>query len=138
MTNPFRGRGDDGRVSVFLAVAFLAAIILIGATFDGGGRLRAAQRANNLAAESARAAGQAIDAGPAVEGGVKRVNPAVAIAAANAYLTSAGATGTVTFNAARQEVIVTVTVRKDTAMLSLIGIPRYQVTGRATARLVTG
>ena len=131
-------RGDDGRVSVFLAIGLTAIVVLIGLSVDGGARLRAMQRADNLAAEAARAAGQAIDAPQAITGGAKVVDPARAAAAARAYLSAADATGTIQVAADRRHVLVTVTIRRDTVMLSLIGIDQITVTGHATAVLVTG
>ena len=50
---------DAGRVSLFLAVSMLGILAIIGMSFDGAGQLRALQRADNLAAEAARAGGQA-------------------------------------------------------------------------------
>lgn len=129
---------DAGRVSVYFAVALTALIVLIGLTVDGSGQFRALQRADNIAAEAARAGGQAIDAGLAISGGAKVVDPQQAVAAAQAYLVSAGVTGTVEIAADRQHLTVTVTIPYNTAMLSYIGIDQVTVTGRATAQLVTG
>jgi hypothetical protein len=128
--------GEAGRVSVFLAIALAGVLILIGMVDDGGGRLRARQRADNIAAEAARAAGQAINGPTAIQGGKKVLDAAQATRAARAYLTAAGVPGTVTVlgpTRVRVEVVIT----EPTAMLSLIGIGSYQVTGRATAVLVT-
>lgn len=47
------GRGDAGRVSIFLAVALIGVLAIIGMAFDGAGQLRTLQRAENLAAEAA-------------------------------------------------------------------------------------
>jgi Flp pilus assembly protein TadG len=129
---------DEGRVSVYFAIALTALIIIIGLTVDASGKFRMMQRANNIAAEAARAGGQAIDAGQAIPGGPKVVDPALAISAAQAYLTAAGATGVVEIAADRVHLTVTVTLVYHTAMLSYIGITEVTVTGRATAQLLTG
>ncbi|MBT8226200.1 MAG: hypothetical protein HKP61_21700 [Dactylosporangium sp.] len=129
---------DDGRISVFLAIAFLASIVLTGLAVDGGGQLRALSRANNLAAEAARAAGQAIDIPEAISGHDTLVDAQRARLAAEAYLAAADVTGQATIADDRRGVTVTVTIAYDTRMLGVIGISQTTVTGRATARLVTG
>jgi hypothetical protein len=115
-----------------------ALIVIIGLTVDGSGRFRMMQRADNIAAEAARAGGQAINAGQAISGGAKVVDPALAVTAAQAYMTSAGVTGTVEVAADRQHLTVTVTIPYNTVMLSYIGVDQVTVTGRATAQLITG
>jgi Flp pilus assembly protein TadG len=131
-------RRDHGRVSVYFAIALTALVVLIGLTVDGSGRFRMMQRADNIAAEAARAGGQALDAGQAISGGAKVVDPVLAAAAAQAYLASADVTGTVQIAADRQHLTVTVTIPYTTVMLSYIGIDQLTVTGRATATLLTG
>lgn len=135
-----RPRPDDaGRVSVFLAIALTAVIVIIGLAYDGAGRFRTMQRADNLAAEAARAAGQAIVLPQAVMGGEKIIDPEAAREAAQAYLQSAGVTGRVeVVEPARRELRVTVDLTYDTAMLGFIGYQRIAVSGSATAVLVTG
>jgi Flp pilus assembly protein TadG len=131
-------RRDEGRISVFFAIALTAIIVIIGLTVDGSGRFRMMQRADNIAAEAARAGGQALDAGQAISGGAKVVDPELATSAAQAYLASTGVTGTVQIAADRQHLTVTVTIPYRTVMLSYIGITEVTVTGRATAQLITG
>ncbi|MFF5054193.1 pilus assembly protein TadG-related protein [Micromonospora sp. NPDC000663] len=139
MTRPTSG--DDGRVSIFLAVAMLGVLAIVGLSFDGAGQLRTLQRADNLAAEAARAGGQAIDRATAIEGGPKRIDQPEATAAVATYLTSAGTTGhTVSFPQVGGETLirVTVTVTYQRSMLGLLGFPQtVTVTGEATARAVT-
>jgi Flp pilus assembly protein TadG len=129
--------GEHGRVSVFLAIALAGVLILIGMVADGGARLRAMQRADNIAAEAARAAGQGIDGGKAIPGGDKELDPELASQAAREYLAAAGVPGTAVVDEGGQQVTIEVTITRDTAMLSLIGINTIQVTGRATAVLRT-
>ena len=136
---PGRVNGDGGRVSVFLAIALTAVVVVIGLAYDGAGRFRTTQRAENLAAEAARAAGQAIVLPQAVLGGAKEVDPDAARVAAEDYLRAAGVSGTVeVVEPERRELRVTVDLDYDTAMLGLIGFQRIPVTGSATAVLVTG
>jgi hypothetical protein len=129
---------DEGRVSVFVAIALLAVLVIIGMTIDGSGRYRELERADNIAAEAARAGGQAINAPQAITGGAKVVDPQLAINAAQAYLRSAGVTGTVRVANDRQHLTVTVTITYNTVMLSLIHIDQVTVTGHASVQLVTG
>jgi Flp pilus assembly protein TadG len=131
------GARDAGRVSVFVAIALTGILVLIGMVVDAGGKLRTHQRADNIAAEAARAAGQAIDPAQAIPGNAKVIDPIPAAAAAREYLSAAGVPGSVTIlDQRRVEVVVTIT--RPTSMLSLIGIDSSTVTGRATAELVTG
>jgi hypothetical protein len=133
-----RSTDDSGRISVFVAIALTGVLVLIGMVVDGGGKLRSRQQADNVAAEAARAAGQAIDPTLAIPGGEKLIDPGPATAAAREYLSDAGVTGTVTVAPDRRRVEVVVTITRQTSMLSLIGIDSSTVTGRATAELVTG
>jgi hypothetical protein len=138
----WRPRGEDGRISVFLAITLTAVIVIVGLSVDGGARLRATQRADNLAAEAARAAGQAIDAPQAIAGGAKVIDPPRAAAAAQAYLESADSGGDLDgyarLSADRRRVEVTVTITRNTVMLTFLGYDEITVTGHATAVLVTG
>ena len=77
-------------MTVFLAITVVGLLVLIGLITDGGAKLRAAQRADQVAAEAARAAGQAIDQPALVSGGTARVDRVAAIAAASAYLDAGG------------------------------------------------
>ncbi|MFI1768950.1 TadE/TadG family type IV pilus assembly protein [Streptomyces sp. NPDC020800] len=134
-----RARGDDrGGVTVFVAVCVIALIGIIGLVVDGGGKLRATERADYIAGEAARAGGQAIDPAQAISGKAIVVDPQDATAAAQAYLSSAGATGTVSVSADRKTLTVTVTGSCDTAFLSAVGIGSLSVTGHGQATLLHG
>jgi hypothetical protein len=132
---------DQGRVSVFLAIALIAVLVIIGLVVDGAGRIRTMQRANNLAAEAARAGGQAIDIGAAVDGGAKVVDPDDARLAAERYLAQldeTGVRGTAEPSADGEHLTVTVLITYDTAMLDFLGFPaNYVERGEATVELVT-
>ncbi|MBQ1050907.1 hypothetical protein KBX50_20835 [Micromonospora sp. C51] len=136
------GRGDAGRVSIFLAVAMIGVLAIIGMAFDGAGQLRTLQRAENLAAEAARAGGQAIDRATAIEGGPKRINRREAHRAVRSYLATAGASDyTVTFPVVDGETLIRVRVEVtyDRAALGLFGFSNtVTVSGEATARALTG
>ncbi|NTW38830.1 MAG: hypothetical protein HGA44_02910 [Cellulomonadaceae bacterium] len=132
------GDAEAGSVTVFVAISTLGLLLLIGLVADGGAKLRATQRADATAAEAARAGGQALDLAAAVAGTHDRVDRAVATSAAQAYLDTAGATGTVTVSDDRTRLLVTVQDTAPTAFLGLIGINQLTVTGTAQAALVDG
>ncbi|GAA1026195.1 hypothetical protein GCM10009557_03040 [Virgisporangium ochraceum] len=132
-----RMRSDEGRINVFVATALLSVLVIIGLSADGAGMLRAIVRADHIAAEAARAGGQAIALPQAVTGGDKVLDPGRATAAARQYLDAAGVVGTVRVEDG-ETLVVTVTVAYDTVMLGLIGFERTTVTASATAHLVSG
>jgi hypothetical protein len=133
--------GEHGRVSIFLAVTMVGVLAIIGLSFDGAGQLRTLQRAQNLAAEAARAGGQAIDRATAIEGGPTRINEPEARKAVASYLAAVNtASHTVNFPEVDGEILIQVTV-SITYQRSMLG-PFIQdktvtVTGEATARAIT-
>ncbi|MFD7283662.1 TadE/TadG family type IV pilus assembly protein [Streptomyces sp. NPDC059862] len=134
-----RARFDDrGGVTVFVAVCVIALIGIIGVAVDGGSKMRAVERADYIAGEAARAGGQAIDPAKAITGEAVVVDPQDAAAAARAYLSTAGATGTVSVSGDGKTLTVTVTGSYDTKFLSVVGIGSLPVTGHGTATLLYG
>jgi Flp pilus assembly protein TadG len=127
---------DRGGVSIMVAILVPALLLLAALVIDGGGQIRALQRADNIAAQAARAAGQAIDIPAAISGGAKRIDPAAATRAATAYLTRAGATGTVRVTADGQSVTVTAAIGYQSLLLGVLGQTSHTVTGHATARIL--
>jgi hypothetical protein len=129
---------DRGSVSVFFSIVAMGWVTVLVLIIVGGGRVRAYQRAENIAAEAARIAGQAIELPPAVEGGEKRIDPDRARTVAQAYLRDAGATGTVTI-VDGQTVRVTATVGYDNPSgFPFLGGKTWYATGAATAVLLVG
>lgn len=134
-----RARHDDhGAVTVFLAVCVLALLGIIGIAVDGGSKMRATERADYLAGEAARAGGQAIDPAQAITGRAIAVDPQDAAAAAQSYLHSSGATGTVTVSSDGKTLTVVVTGSYDTTFLPVVGIDSLPVTGHGKATLLHG
>ncbi|MFJ9551065.1 pilus assembly protein TadG-related protein [Streptomyces erythrochromogenes] len=133
-----RLQGDEGGVAVYTAICTIALLGIIGLAIDGGGKLRATERADAVAMEAARAAGQAIDPGAAVTGEGIRVDPASAQAAAHAYLSRAGARGRVDLSADGTQLTVTVNGTYATKFLSVVGIGSMNVSGHGSARLLHG
>lgn len=131
--------GDErGSATAFLAVAVLALLLMAGLVVDGGGKVRAAQRADRIAAEAGRVAGQQIDLPQAVAGQRPRVSPAAAVEAARTYLRQAEVTGEVAVSPDRREITIEVTTVTSTVFLGLVGLNELTARGSATVTLVPG
>src|SRR5947208_8517993 len=89
------GRSDDGSVTLFVVVLTVALLAAVGLVVDGGGKIRALERADETAREAARAGTQMLEVPAAVRGESVTVEPAAAARAARSYLAAAGAEGTV-------------------------------------------
>ncbi|MFJ3213858.1 pilus assembly protein TadG-related protein [Streptomyces flaveolus] len=129
---------DRGGVTVFVAVCVVALIGIIGVAVDGGGKMRATEHADHVAGEAARAGGQAINPTTAISGESIVVKPQDAIAAAQAYLRSVGATGTVSVSADGKTLTVHTTGTYATKFLPVVGIGSMPVTGHGSATLLHG
>lgn len=127
---------QDGSVSLLLVVAVLAMLIAVGLVVDGGQKLRSTQRADDAAAEAARAAVLSVQPGSTVRGQRPQIDTAAAVRAAQDYLTAAGITGTVSVSNGRVQVSTSTSFTP--AFLSLIGLGTQTVTGQAAARLARG
>ncbi len=132
--------GDAGSVSTFFVVAVLALLLVAGLVTDGAGRVQALQRADNAAAEAARAAGQALSPEAVATGRPGNLDAAAAVSAAKDYLSAAGVAGTVRSSSvptpAGTQITVTVTTTTTHNPL-FVGSPGA-LTGTATARVVQG
>lgn len=140
---PRRAHRDAGRVSVFIAIAVIGVAAAFGAAVDATGQLRTLMRADNVAAEAARAAGQGIDVDTVAEGGRHQVSQARAIQYANEYLAAAGhdlpgSVWTVNPGPDGTTVDITVQLTYELRILGMFGVPDPKLTGRSTAVLVTG
>lgn len=131
------GSGTDrGRVSVFVAATMPAMLLFIALMWDASGYLRALHRADNIANEAARAAGQAIDVPLAVAGDGIVVDPVAAETAAASYLGDAGVGGHVDVSEDGRRVTVTVTVPYEPMFLGQFGFGDFAAEGEADAHLV--
>ncbi|NKS56228.1 hypothetical protein GS504_01190 [Rhodococcus hoagii] len=114
----------------------LAVLIALGLVVDGGGKLQAKQRADTVANEAARRAGQAIVLPLGVRGEGTVVEPMAALVAANKYLASAGpdirGTAVVT---SPTTLVVTVETDYEPRILSAIGMGTMTGHGTATVHL---
>lgn len=127
---------DRGSVTVFLAVAAVGLLALVGLVVDGAAKVRAVQRADRIAAEAARAAGQAVDLAGVLAGEGVRVDRRAAVVAAEAHLRAAGAEGRAHIAPGGRTVTVTTSATQPTVFLGLIGIGEFHVRGSAEVDLV--
>ncbi len=129
---------DRGAISPLIAVVALALFLMVGLAVDGGGRMRAIERADDLAAEAARTGGQSLNLPDAVRGRRDVIDPSRARQAALSYLDEAGVTGTATVSPDGRTITVIARTRYQPILLGLIGLGPWTETGTATAALVTG
>jgi hypothetical protein len=127
---------ERGAVTVFVAVAALGLLALAGLVVDGAAKVRAVQRADRVAAEAARAAGQAVDRSAVLAGTAVRADRRAALAAAQRLLDDAGIEGAATVAPGARAIDVTTVTSQDTVLLALIGISSFRVTGHASVALV--
>jgi Flp pilus assembly protein TadG len=129
---------DHGTLTLFTVIVALGLLISLGFVVDGGIKLEAGQQARAIAEEAARAGEGEINRSAAYATGAPLViDPGPAAAAASAYISAAGATGSVEVTGPDQ-ITVTVTVRKSAVFLRLLGIDSLQGTATATADLLQG
>ena len=127
---------DRGSLTLMLLVLMVVMLALAGLVIDGGRKLDATQKAYAIAQEAARAGAGQVNTSAAYGSGTYRVDVPQALAAARAYLASAGYSGSV--SASGNNIRVTVHVTQGTTLLSLIGIDTLKSSGSAVASLVTG
>ncbi|MET7609388.1 pilus assembly protein TadG-related protein [Streptomyces avermitilis] len=131
-------RDDRGSLSLWWILMVIPLLIMLGITYDLGGKLRDIEQADAIAAEAARAGAQAIDPAQAVPGDAVVLDPAQAAAEARRYLTAAGVDGSVTVEGNGTTITVDVTTRRPTVFLQVIGQPSLDVEGHASAELLHG
>jgi Flp pilus assembly protein TadG len=122
---------DAGYATALVLVMFAALIAVLGLVVDAGGAAAADARAQTAAAEAARAGATEIDLDFLRTNNVIRLDPAAAQAAASAWLSATGHTGTASATVA--EVTVTVDASHPTQILTAVGIGAIPVTATATA-----
>ncbi|MDG4793102.1 MULTISPECIES: pilus assembly protein TadG-related protein [Micromonosporaceae] len=137
--HPPTGR-DAGRIGLFYAIVLPGLIAMIGLAGDGAGYVRTTQRAHNIAAEAARAGGQAIRLPEAINGETKAVDTTKAIDAVGDYLTTAGISEwQATVDDDGQQLTVTVTVHYDPLLVDVLpGVTTIPAHATVTATLLVG
>lgn len=130
-------RQDRGAATIVTVIMAGAWVVMLAFVVVGGGRIRALQRADNIASEAARAAGSAIDGARAVPGDDQIVVPEAAQQAATDYMNAVGATGTVTVDpdGKNLSIAVTITYENPTGM-TFFGGATWEATGAAKVTLL--
>lgn len=132
-----RRRDDRGAATVTTAIMAGAWVIMLAFVVVGGGRIRALQRADNVAAEAARAAGSAIDAGQAVPGRAQVIHRDAAKDAADGYLDEVGAEGDLDFADDGKTLTITVTIQyQNPTGMAFLGGSTWDAVGVAEVRLL--
>lgn len=126
-----RARDEVGGATVFVVLLAVALMAAAGLVIDGGYALAARREAMNQAEQAARVASDQLSQA-SLRSGLTSVQNAKARTAAQSYLASAGAAGTVDIGAGGR---VSVTVRTDyrPAVLSMLGVSSIDVSANATA-----
>ena len=120
---------------MWMITTALVLVLIVGLAVDLSGRVYAKQRAQDIAAEAARAGGQQLQGAAAVRGQGAVVDPAAAVAAANTYISGApGVTGSATIQGGTRVVTDTSTTYT-TKFLGIIGITTLTVTGHAEVQV---
>lgn len=131
----YRNGGERGMVSVWVSVALVAFMVIVGIGVDFAGHVGASQDARAVADEAARAGGQHLT----LATGRARPDIHAAITAANTYVAASPYTGTTSIHGG-DTITVTATGRYTCQFLSIIGINTLRVseTGTATVKSVLG
>jgi Flp pilus assembly protein TadG len=133
-----RLRDENGSIALYFAIVALAAFAMLGLVVDGGQAFASRERAADLATQAARSAADALTP-ESVRGQPTdlRADPAAARLAANKLVSAAGARlDDVTVDG--DQVSVTVTIHRPTAILSAVGLNEISQTASATATAVYG
>lgn len=127
------GRADErGMVAVWVSVALVAFIVVIGIGVDFAGHAGASQDARAVAAEAARAGGQHLT----LDSSRARPDVHAAIQAANAYAAASPYTATSTVTGG-DSITVATTGTYQTTFLAIIGITSLRVSGTGTATVTS-
>ena len=123
-------RDERGSASLFYAALAMAFFVVIGLVVDGAGAIKATQQADQIAAQAARQAGQQLDATSLIQGTKDvTVDPVAAKTAAQKYIASAGATGSVSVSG--DKIRITVQTQYHPIFLSAVGIGSLTADGSA-------
>jgi Flp pilus assembly protein TadG len=126
---------QEGSITAFVVLALVALFVLMGLVVDGGSALTAEQAASDEAQQAARAGAGALSV-DALRSGMLQLNPAAAVASAEAFTVAAGHPGTASVSSG----VVTVSIhyRIQTSLLGLVGINTLPVSAAASAVDVEG
>jgi Flp pilus assembly protein TadG len=127
-----RLRRDDGVAAVWILLTIPVVAVAVGFVLDTSTAVYGWNTAHDQAASAARAGAQQINLDLYRRTGTIELDPAAAAQAAQAYLSTLGATGTAT--ATTTTVTVQVTRTTTNQMLSLVGVDSFTEHATVTAR----
>lgn len=133
-TCQYQREAERGSVSALVILMATTVLVMVGLAVDAGGQVHALQEARSIAREAARVGGQQLQVPTAVRGHGAVADPERAAAAADAYLSAAGVSGSTTVTGPTA-IRVDVTTTYDTKFLSVVGISSLSGTGQATSRI---
>lgn len=125
---------EEGSLSAYLLVTVVLLVVIVGLVVDSAGKYQTNDRANQVAANAARAAVNSLS-GESVRIGEIYLDAATAQTVAQSYISASGMSGTVTIQG--QVVSVEVETTYTTKFLSLIGVNSLPADGAASAQLIT-
>lgn len=128
--------GDRGAATMWMTFGVVIVLSVCGLTFDGGMLISAKRQAINNAEEAARAGAQALDPAAVYGTGPRTLDPAAAVARAEAFIAANGWTGYAT--ATPTGVTVTIERTQTMTFLTMFGVADKTVAGTATARPYQG
>jgi Flp pilus assembly protein TadG len=128
-------RSDDGQFLAMTAVFMTMFLALAGLVADGGHYFDAKQQAASEAEQAARAGAGSLDVGE-LHAGTIAVDPTVAVAAAENYMSSAGQPGTAWV--VGNTVYAQISYRLPTQLLGLIGVGSLALSVTESATDVSG
>lgn len=129
-------RERGAAVSTWAVLIVAATTLILGVAVDLSGQIAAKRQAGDVAAQAARVAGQQLDAvAYLTDGRTSELATTRARAAAVAYITRAGMTGTVTVDTPTTLVVTTI-AGYTPVFLSAFGVGRLEVTGTARTEMV--
>ena len=123
-------------VTAFVVTMTMVLLLLAGLVVDGGAVLAARRQAVDVAEQAALAGAQGIRVADVRTGREPTLDPALATAAAEAYLEEVGRDGVV--QVVGNVVRVTVSIPRPMLILGVAGVRDVTVTGRASARNARG
>jgi Flp pilus assembly protein TadG len=129
-------RRDDGVAAVWVLLCVPVVAIAVGFVLDTSTAVYGWNTAHDQAAAAARAGAQQIDLDRYRRTGTIQLDPGAATQAAQAYLTTLGATGSATATVDTVTVVVTRTTPNQ--LLSLVGVDSFTEHATVTARPIHG
>ena len=130
---------ESGAATVFLVTFAVVLLVMAGLVVDGGLAINARQRVADDVEQAARAGSQHLDLVSLRDGGLVRIDPGPAKAAARDFLAQRNypASG-VAVTATNQQVTVSAQIEQPTALLSLIFIDHFTIRAQGQARPAVG